>query len=99
MATLYDMVDRALGGDLAGRLAAMRADGRSIDEMTAEIAATGFPVSRETVRRWCKQVGVPTERAQILPFPGPERRSDSAAAVSRHPSGHPGAAANAGEAP
>lgn len=33
-----------------------------MEEMADLFAAEGIDVSRETVRRWCKQVEVPTHR-------------------------------------
>ena len=59
---MYDIVDRAIDGGLPARLRAARDRGLSIEEITDDLAADGYAVSRETVRRWCKRAGVPTHR-------------------------------------
>jgi len=49
----YDLTDRLLGGTLADRLAAARADGTSFDDIAFSLRADGIEVSGETVRQWC----------------------------------------------
>lgn len=69
MASIFEIVDRALEGQLAQRLRDLRADGKSIDQITDIFTADGFDVSRETIRRWCKHAGIPTHR---VPAAAPE---------------------------
>jgi intein-encoded DNA endonuclease-like protein len=62
VASSYKIANGALKGELPARLRAMRTDGKSLDQMVEAISELGFDVSRETVRRWCDEAGVPTNR-------------------------------------
>ena len=62
MADLFALANRVLGGDLDGRLRELRSEGLSFDEMAERLGADGVAVSRETVRRWCTDIGLPTNR-------------------------------------
>lgn len=62
VASIFEIVDRALDGGLADRLRELRADGKSIDQITEIFAADGYHVSRETIRRWMKHGDIPTHR-------------------------------------
>lgn len=63
MATSFQLVDRALQGTLETRIGRMREDGWSMVKIAEVLTAEGFPVSRETVRRWLKDLGLPLRRA------------------------------------
>lgn len=62
MASMFEIVNRAHDGQLVERLRELREQGNSIDQMTEIFSADGYPVSRETIRRWCVQGGIPTHR-------------------------------------
>jgi len=62
VASSFELVNTALSGKLEKRLRHMRSLGLSFDDMTAEFAAEGIAVSRETVRRWCKETAIETSR-------------------------------------
>lgn len=53
---LYPLADRILGGDLADRLKAFRANGLSFESIARELSSEGIEVSGETVRKWCVAV-------------------------------------------
>lgn len=63
MADAYDLVNGALSGGLDDRLKELRAEGMSIEAIATQFAADGYPVSRETIRRWLKRVGLPMRLA------------------------------------
>ena len=44
---------------LTARRPALRDEGKSIEAIAAEFTAEGYSVSRETIRRWLKRVGLP----------------------------------------
>lgn len=49
----YDLVDRILGGRLAGVLAAWKSEGVTFDEQANLMQSVyGVKVTRETLRRW-----------------------------------------------
>lgn len=53
------LVERLVGGDLVATLTAWRADGLSLDDMAVRMAADhDIDVTRETLRRWCHELGV-----------------------------------------
>lgn len=52
----FDLVDQLLKGQLAKRLQRARKEGTSYDDLAREFAAQGITVSRETLRRWTKEV-------------------------------------------
>lgn len=53
------LVERLVGGDLAGVLQKWRDDELTLDEMAARMGAEhDIEVSRETIRRWCHELGV-----------------------------------------
>jgi hypothetical protein len=49
---LFDIVNRGMKGQLKRKLRRMKADGLSYDRMADELEKAGYPVSRETCRRW-----------------------------------------------
>lgn len=59
---MFEVVDRQYAGGLAEFLKRQRGEGKSIDEISAQLAADGYEVSSETVRRWCHRAGIPTHR-------------------------------------
>lgn len=62
----FPLHDRLLGGTLADKLRAWRADGDSLLTIRDRLSAHDVNVSVETVRRWCDEVGAErpqTERA------------------------------------
>jgi transposase len=59
MATSFELVDRALQGTLEARIRRMRQDKWPMQKIAEVLTAEGFPISRETVRRWLKQIGLP----------------------------------------
>lgn len=57
MAKAYDLTDRLLDGLLAEHLACWREDGLSYQSIAEKLTAeTGTAHSRETVRRWCREM-------------------------------------------
>lgn len=62
MASLFEIVNRAHDGKLVDRLRLMRDEGLSIDAITEAFCEDGYVVSTETVRRWCREGGIPTHR-------------------------------------
>jgi hypothetical protein len=53
------LVERIVGGDLAGLLAAWRAEGLTLDQMAVRMRTQhDVAVTRETLRRWCHELGV-----------------------------------------
>lgn len=66
MASSFELVNRALEGGLADRLRALRADGKSMDQISQTFKADGYEVSLETVRRWCQRLGIPTHQVPAL---------------------------------
>lgn len=67
VATSFDLVNRAMEGRLPDRLRAMRAEGKSMDQISQAFKADGYEVSLETVRRWCQKLGIPTHQVPALP--------------------------------
>lgn len=59
MAKTYELVDKALQGTLETRIRRMREDGWSMQRIAEALTAEGFSISRETVRRWLKALGMP----------------------------------------
>lgn len=57
---LHTLFDLALGGRLNERLRQWRDDGLSYDLIAYELRTTcaGTPVSGETVRGWCRDLGI-----------------------------------------
>ncbi len=66
MADEFELVNTGMGGELAERLAVMRTAGASVASIAQTFTGEGYPISRETVRRWLIRVGLPTKLA-----PGP----------------------------
>lgn len=56
--TIYPLADKALDGSLATVLRDGRAEGRSYYDLRDQLRALGVPVSHETVRRWCQDLGI-----------------------------------------
>lgn len=52
----YDLANQALGGRLAEILEAKRKEGRTFDEIVNDLAALGVVTSRETIRRWWRDL-------------------------------------------
>ncbi len=59
MADSFELVDRALQGTLETRIRRMREDGWSMVRIAEVLTGEGFPVSRETVRRWLIKLRLP----------------------------------------
>lgn len=62
MATNFALADKLVDGGLAERLAQEMAAGRSFDSISQRLTAEGISVSRETVRRWCIDLGFDTSK-------------------------------------
>lgn len=60
--SLFPLFDQLLDGKLEQRLAVARAQKLSFDDIAHDLRAEGVHVTGETVRRWCKELGIPTER-------------------------------------
>lgn len=59
--TTFHLYDRIVGGDLADRLTAWRAEGLSLAEITYRLRAEhDVKVSTTTVHRWCRDLAIPT---------------------------------------
>lgn len=56
MATSFDLINRAMGGDLPHYLESLRTQGLSQDRVARTLEDAGWLVSRETVRRWYKDL-------------------------------------------
>jgi hypothetical protein len=57
----FPLVDRAVGGDLAGRLGAWRDEGLTYEQISRKLHAEhGIDVASTTVYRWCIEQGVAT---------------------------------------
>lgn len=54
----HELVDQILDGKLVEILTDLRTRDVSYDDMARHFEALGVPVSRETLRRWVKQLGV-----------------------------------------
>lgn len=54
----HDLVDQALGGKLVQILTDLRAAEMPYDQMAQHFSDLGVKVSRETLRRWVKQMGI-----------------------------------------
>lgn len=52
----YHLYDRLMNGRLGSTLLAWKAEGVSQDEMAFRLRAEGIAVSRETIRRWVKDL-------------------------------------------
>lgn len=63
MADAFDLVNSAFEGGLKARLTDLRGQGMSIEAITRQFADDGYPVSRETIRRWLKRVDLPAKVA------------------------------------
>ena len=55
---VFPLADKALGGTLARRLRKERDSGSSFAEIARELEADGIVVSSETVRKWCRDLGM-----------------------------------------
>jgi hypothetical protein len=56
--SLFPIADKALDGELEARLRAARAAGRSFADISRELHNEGVPLSAETVRVWCRDLGI-----------------------------------------
>jgi hypothetical protein len=55
------LIDRIMGGNFEDTLRRWRSEGYSYDLMRAKLyALTQIEISRETLRRWCGELGMPT---------------------------------------
>jgi hypothetical protein len=54
----HELVDQVLGGKLVEILSDLRAAEVPYDEMARHFEGLGVSVSRETLRRWVKQLGI-----------------------------------------
>lgn len=52
----FHLYDRLMNGRLADTILAWQAEGVTFDEIAFRLRAEGVVVSRETVRRWFKQI-------------------------------------------
>jgi hypothetical protein len=52
----FDLVNLALGGELRSILRSLRDEGATYDEMVQAFAARGVDLSRETLRRWVRDL-------------------------------------------
>ena len=59
----FELVNVSMDGKLAERLESMRDAGGSMVAIAEQLTADGYPVSRETVRRWLVRCGLPTKAA------------------------------------
>jgi hypothetical protein len=59
MANSFELVDNAMHGALELRLRRMREDGWSMQKIAQTFTDEGFPVSRETIRRWLDHLKLP----------------------------------------
>ena len=90
MASSYQLVNKALNGGLPAELGRMRAEGLTLEQMADDFAARGFDVSLETVRRWCHQAGVPTNRVPAVnPPPAGAESTDRGDSGDSPPSAAP----------
>lgn len=60
----YELIDRILDGRLAVELRKQRESGATYDEMVVTFGTRGISVSRETLRRWCKELDIRAEVAE-----------------------------------
>lgn len=60
---IFPLADRVLGGQLAQRLRDQRSAGASFDAIARQLSSDGIEVSGETVRTWCADLEIETERA------------------------------------
>lgn len=54
----HELVDQVLDGKLTEILTGLRAKDVSYDDMARHFEGLGVQVSRETLRRWVKQLGI-----------------------------------------
>lgn len=54
----WRMADLLLGGRLAERISALRAEGNSFEEVARLLANEGVRVTSKTVSSWARQLGV-----------------------------------------
>jgi hypothetical protein len=54
----HELVDQVLDGKLVEILTDLRSRDVSYDDMARHFEGLGVPVSRETLRRWVKQLGI-----------------------------------------
>lgn len=59
----FPLADKALGGTLERRLRKQRQAGMTNSAIAEDLADDGIDVSRETVRKWCIELGIDQERA------------------------------------
>jgi transposase-like protein len=57
----FDLVNRATGGHLKANLARWRKNGESYDAIAFRLRDDGIVISRSTVHRWCRQLGIESE--------------------------------------
>lgn len=59
----YPLANKALGGRLPARLRKARKDGLSNQQIADALAVDGIAVSRETIRTWCRELGLDEKAA------------------------------------
>jgi hypothetical protein len=59
----FQLVNTGMGGRLEERLVQLRDQGESMVAIAAKFTSEGYPISRETIRRWLIRVGLPTKSA------------------------------------
>ena len=64
---LFPLADKALHGRLEDRLRGERGEGRSFARIAYDLTVEGIQVSDETVRRWCRELGIEKPRATPEP--------------------------------
>lgn len=57
----YDLVNLALGGGLEELLRTSRERGESHDSICRALHDAGIDLTAETIRRWCRDLGIVTE--------------------------------------
>ena len=59
----FPLANKALGGTLKTRLRTARRRGASFEEIARGLHTDGVPLSSETIRRWCHELGIEEEVA------------------------------------
>lgn len=60
-----DLVNLALDGRLQDILRAARKRGESYDQISRSLMDDGVVINRETIRRWCRDLGIVTESTPV----------------------------------
>lgn len=62
MATGFDLLNQLMEDKLPDRLRTLRAEGKSMAQISELFKIEGYDVSIETVRRYCQRLGIPTHQ-------------------------------------